>query len=408
MGYRIVTDRNAKSAKANPNGERRDYGVEGSAGLQLRVSATTKHWSLLCRRRGKQTRLPIGEYPAVSLAEARKLAAVKRNTDSATTDARKPLPDLLTFQMLADQWICRYAKLNRRSWIEAERMLVKNVCPAIGAIPVNLITRRDVINCAQVVLDRGAPILANRTQTLIGTIFRWAISEDYISNNPTFGLRKRTSEPSRDRVLNAEEIRRFWRGLDDDLLHESIADTLRLCLLTGQRSGEVYRAKKSEFENDVWQIPAEHTKNERPHRIPLSRATIEIVQRAFDRSPQSQFLFASPVKRDDRPMCKGAVTKAWIRVRPALGLDNTVHDLRRTFASLAGELGFDDFHVGLVLNHIGGRSKITSIYNRAQYEQNKRDVVEAVTRRIFEIVENRETPPDAKAGVSLSVIAQSP
>lgn len=379
-----------------------DYSVNGERGLRLRVTAdksgnVSKVWSLLYTRKsdGRRCRITLGEYPTMSLAKACEQSGAIRNevrTGSDPAKAAREEKQSLTFEKLAQRWLDRYAKKNRRSWSESDRVLRRDVFPAIGAMKAEAVTKRDVIACADAILDRGAPVLANRVQSLVGSIYAWGASEDLVEKNPTFGLRKRAVETSRDRHLSAKEICRFWDCLDGAKMHEGTADILRLCLLLGLRVNEVAQAAKAEIDLSagIWTIPSERTKNRRAHRLPIPAVSLAIIKRAFARQTHSRYLFPSPAKVTDEIMSNKAATKAWVRSRGTAELDNTVHDLRRTFASVAGELGFDDFHIGLVLNHLGERSKVTSIYNRAQYDPQKRSVLEAVERRLFEFIENPE------------------
>jgi integrase len=395
---KITSDRGCQAAKTNPDGSRRDYAIAASPGLQLRVTGGAKRWSLVYRRPSdsKQVRTVLGEYPAMGIAEARIMASDYRNRVTRDEDpmAQKLVHQrALTFEKLAQRWLDRYAKARRKSWAESERILKKDVLPMLGATKAEAVTKKDVLACADAILERGAPVLANRVLTLIGSIYAWGASEDLVEKNPTLGARKRAVEVSRERKLSAEEIRRFWHGLDDAKMHRETSDILRLCLLLGQRVNEIAQAPKAEFDlvAGVWEIAASRVKNKKQHRLPLPPAAVAILKAAFERAPHSALAFPSPAKVDDVMVTKGAVTKAWIRSRKALGIDDvTVHDLRRTFASLAGDLEFDDFAIGLVLNHSGARSKVTSIYNRAQYDENKRRVLEAVERRLFDIIEQRE------------------
>jgi integrase len=402
MGKSIATDRGAQAAKPDQDGKQLDYVVTGERGLRLRVTGdkagnVSKVWSLLYTRKsdGKRCRITLGAYPAMTLANARALAGAHRNDVFGGADparSKREEKRALTFESLALCWLESYAKKNRRSWPESERVLKKDVLPVLGAMKADAITKRDVIVCSNAILDRGAPVLANRVQSLIFTIFSWACGEDILDRNPLIGIRKRHEEASRERRLSDEEVRTFWQALDSAKMQPVTADVLRLCLLTGQRVNEIAQAPKAEFDlaAAVWNIPAARTKNGTPHRLPLPRRSIAILQAAFERSPCSAYAFPTPAKLTDSAMTLGAVGKAWIRSRADCGLDTTVHDLRRTFASFAGDLGLDDFHIGLVLNHLGGRSKVTSIYNRAQYDPQKRMVLEAVEHRLFEIIEGRE------------------
>ncbi len=247
-------------------------------------------------------------------------------------------------------------------------MLRHDILPRLGALKV------DVSAAVGVIVARGAGIQANRCLSLTRTIYFWGERNGYTNGNPAL-IDKPVQEEEGERTLNIAEIKTLWTSLDVfgenqefDLI---FIDILRLCLVLGQRVNEIAQAPKAEFDLDgaIWNILPSLTKNRRVHRLPLPGLTVTFLKNAFARTEQSAFVFKSPARFADHPLTDKAVSHAWRRVRGSIGLsDVTVHDLRRTFGSLAGDAGFDDFQVGLVLNHRSGRSKVTSIYNRSTYD----------------------------------------
>ena len=237
------------------------------------------------------------------------------------------------------------------------------------------ITRRDVREILDVIVDRKAPIMANRTLALARKVFNFGLERDLVESNPCHKIKPPAREGSRGRVLSDDEIRLLWAALDQE---ESagrylIAAFYRIRLLTAQRGREVLRIKWSDISQEpagvVWAIPSDITKNRRSHRVPLSPSVIDVVrdvgvrieedrQRANkwrekkgqpSRQP-SEWVFPSP--RGKAPMAN--TQKAFDRVRAACGHpDFTAHDLRRTAATrMTGELKIPRFTVGRVLNHL--------------------------------------------------------
>lgn len=395
----IATDREAQTAKAN-SGKPTDFSVKGAPGLRLRVMASGfKTWSFIFTRAtdGKKRRIRLGEYPVMGLKEAKTEAQRLHSEVSHGKDpsgARQEARGALTFAKLATDYIERHAKIRKRSWAEDERMLAHDLLPTLGHLRAEAVTKRDVL----AVLNEkahasGAGHMANRLRSLVLTIFNWGMGEDLVAINPAAGIKPRIQEVPRDRTLTDTEIMRFWRGLDDAAMTDGVRDILRLALLSGQRVNEIAGAEAAEFDwqRSLWTIPGARTKNKRSHMVPLSPLTLSMFSEAFARSNQQH---AFPARIGAGPIGEGAATRAWGRVRDALELSDVhIHDLRRTFATGLGDAGYDDFAIGLCLNHQGTRSAITGKhYNQATYMDKKRHLFEVWETRLLAIVDRRDAP----------------
>ena len=134
------------------------------------------------------------------------------------------------------------------------------------------------------------------------------------------------------------------------------------------------------------------TKNHRTHVVPLPDLAVDLIDKAIAvRTKDSRYVFSSP-RGEDQPVNPQALTRAFIRTREALGLDDMrPHDLRRTGATnLTGEaLGFSRFMLSKVLNHTsdtGNSAAVTSVYDQNEYLTEKRRALEAWSLRLLWIV----------------------
>jgi integrase len=415
MAKQLSTDRGCASAKPGPRGARVDYTVRGEHGLRLRVTgdktgAITRIWSLLYTRRsdGKKCRLTLGEYPALSLAEACRLAGRHRNEARDGRDPaaeRREAKQAMTFQDLAERWLERHAKVKKRSWPEDERMIRSNLLPALGLIKVDAVTKADVLRLVHAIMDRGASYQANRNLSLVRTIFNWGADHDLVQSNPALRIPMPAEEVERTRVLSHYEIPFFWSGIRSSPMTRPVQIALQLALGTGARINEILTARKAEFDlaESLWTIPGRRplpwekkpeggTKNKLDHVLPLSGMAVELVSEAATLAQNSEWLFPSPRGRGRLPVGEKAASRAWGRARDAMGLpDVHVHDLRRTFGTIAGSLGYKDFDVGVCLNHKTARGKITGIYNRFEYLPEKRQLVADVEACLIAIIEGRKS-----------------
>jgi integrase len=401
MAKLLSDDRACQSAKTGPNGARMDYGVKGFRGLRLRVSMNgkghvTRSWSLQYVRRSDSVRrrISLGLLDALPLAEAKEMARIRLGEvaaggDPASENRVTPAPSeaaapaITTFQDLATAWLATDPRPKSKG--ETERVLKRDIYPVLGTRPAKEVTKQDVSACVSAIAKR-APILSNRALSIIHAIYAWGERNRDFEYNPA-RIDKPAKERQRKRVLSLKEVKIFWLSLDR--LNPIFADILKLCLLLGQRVNEIAQAPKAEFDLEaaIWTIPGERTKNGHEHRLPLTAMALEIIQGAVARSPDSAFLFKSPARLADRRLDDKAVTHAWSDMRDTVGLgDVTVHDIRRTCATLAGQNGFDDFQIELVLNHRTGRSKTASIYNRAAYDEPKLEVLQAVQSAVSKAI----------------------
>jgi integrase len=194
---------------------------------------------------------------------------------------------------------------------------------------------------------------------------------------------------------------------------------LKLALLTGQRINELGLARKNEFDfgNHVWIVPGRREmpdgrkesgqKNKDDHHLPLTKEVEALLQKAMELSGWSEWLFPSPRpargkhEGEPPPIGETAISRAYRRSRERLGLpkdagedtssplaDTRPHDLRRTWSTIAGdELGYNDFDIGLVLNHKTSRGSVTgSVYNQARYMKQKMQIMTRVQKAILSVV----------------------
>ena len=251
------------------------------------------------------------------------------------------------------------------------------------------VSRRDVINLLDDITARGSPVSANRTLALVSAVYRWALAEDLLDTTPTLGIRPRIIEVPRNRILDADEIRQFWKGLEAAAMTESVKDILRLCLVTGQRVSEVAGAQLIEMDlgNSIWDLPGARTKNKRPNRVPLSSMAIEIIERNLG---ESECLFPSPTSTGH--IGPKAPMRALSRNRKHFDMEHfTAHDLRRSAASGMASIGIDRTTISAVLNHASADRSVTGqVYDRYSYEAEKRNALERWARRLTEIIEGKE------------------
>lgn len=368
-----LTDRMLRTLKTKRTQE--EFYDEGFAGGSFLVRITQRGRRTFCfayKRGRRNIRVSLGTYPALSLADARRMAQemaaqVAQGRDPAEEKRRRQLAqiaeDAQTFAVLAKDYMQRHATPKKResSVIEDQRIIDTYLLPVWRHTPYRSIKKADVAALLDsIAIQRKAPVMANRVHALISTILNFAVKKGLLPDdypNPCRNIDKH-KEQSRDRVLSDDEVRKLWKALER--FPEPKATIYRLILATCQRGGEVKQMQWKQIEDGIWTIPAEVTKNGKEQQLPLPSAVQEWVKQLKPLAGKSKFVFPARAK-------SGHVTwmqKANKRLRKASGLEFTPHDLRRTGATNLARLGVDDVIIAKILNHKWADRQVTSIYNR--------------------------------------------
>ena len=340
-----------------------------------------KSWVLFYRvqagpQKGRQRRYTLGQFPMLSLAEARAsaqtaLRGVELGADpaGAKQDAKSaPLPRVHTVEAITQEFIERYAKRNR-SWPETQRIFRKYVVPTWGERPIESITRPDVIALLDGVVAQGAPVQANRVLAAVRKLFNWCVERSLVPSNPAASVSAPTKEVQRERVLSDQELQALWQA--GDALGYPFGPMLRFLMVTGQRRDEVASMVWAhvDLEKALWTIPREITKADRAHEVPLSPLAVEILN-GLPRLGQT--VFSSGRVGDKR---FSGFSKAKARADSISDVsDWRLHDLRRTVGTGMASLGVPVSTISRVLNHAEGG--VTKIYNRYGYASEKRVALE--------------------------------
>ena len=352
-----------------------------------------KSWFFVYHNNRKARRLTLGRYPQMSLAdagvayaEARRALEHGNDPGASTVEKHLRLRAMPTIRELGEEYLEKHCRANKRSWYEDERIFQHDVLPIWRFRMASSITRADV----NVLLDEialRAPIQANRTFAFIRAMFRFAESRDYVPASPCHGVKARTKERTRDRVLEPAEIKDLWQGLDKPGISQTVRLAVKFLILTAQRTSEVVKGEWAEIDGAVWTLPGAKVKNGKPHRVPLSpeamRLMAEIIANAKKYRGGDRWLFPSP--RGERPIGPKSMDRALRRLR--IGGHVPVfrpHDLRRTAASHMTRLGIERLTVHKLLNH-SDRS-VTAIYDRYDYDEPKRRAVKVWGREVAETV----------------------
>ena len=370
------------------------FEVSDGKGLSIRITPNgSKTWVFRYQFNRVSRRMSLGNYPGVTLADAREshalaLQSVQRGIDPGlkAKQEKAKMKAAPTFEdLLIEFWEMELK--TAPSGKERKRLVEKDVLHTWGKRKVSSITRRDAVLLLDVVRKR-APVGANRLQGLLVRMFNFASERGIIEHSPLTGMR-RTQEHARARVLSDAEIKTLWSALD--LEHKEIDIyrptklALKMILLTGQRPGEVAGMQWEDIQEDWWIIPPENTKIREENRVPILPLVAGLIEDARVYSEGTPFVFASSYNQG-RPLTVRALSNAIRRHRPEIGITEsfTPHDLRRTLRTRLAELGVSDIVAEKLLGH--KLQGVLGIYNRHGYEDEKRHALEVWEKRLKAIV----------------------
>ena len=218
-----------------------------------------------------------GKDPARAKAAAR--AAARAETDKV--------------ERVVELFVERYAKPQTRDWRETERMLVKEIAGRWKGKRLSEITRAQVNQMLDVIVDRGTPIRANRVFAQFRKMCKWAIGRGIIERSPCEDVAAPSPENKRERVLDDLEIKLVWEAAT--ALDWPFGPIVKLLLLTGARRDEVAGMRWSELDLNArtWTIPSARSKNNRAHGIPLSDAAMAILESLPRIGDRVDFVFST-------------------------------------------------------------------------------------------------------------------
>lgn len=365
-------------------------------GLRVREGGS-RNWIFQYRQGAKQRRVSFGSASAVTVQAARDRAAklhaqVKLGHDPAGQKIESQARAVEVFgQILRPYLAHKKSALKPRSYLEVERHLLAHAKRLHGLQMAN-IDRRSIAALLTGIAAASGPTEANHVRASLSAFFGWAMREGLIEANPVIGTNRAVENSARSRVLNDSEIRKIWNSAGDD----DYGTIVKLLMLTGQRRDEIGGLRRSEIDLDkaLISLPAERTKNSRPHDIPLSPAALAIVEDWIQRGDDSrEYVFGrgkvgyqgwsnSKEILDQRMNEAGKAIPHW-----------TLHDLRRTTSTrMHDELGIAPHIVEAVLNHVSGhRAGVAGVYNRALYAKEKAIALARWAEHLASIIEGNRS-----------------
>jgi len=387
-GLSAQTVKNAKPK--NMEGVLKDQRYPDGGGLYLLATAKGgKVWRYNFSMESKKYIYFIGKYPALSLADARKMhtelkSKIAKGINPVIEKREKKIIKRKairnTFKDVAEDYLLlKKDSLADSTYVRYERALKRDFYPFIGAMPISKITRADLVSIATYVQQRGALETAHRYLNLCNQIWKYALQFDKVEHNivgdidKTIALKKFTNTKYKT-ITEPKRIGELLRAMDDYKGSFTTRHLLRLLPYVFVRSANIREAVWSEFDlkKKMWTIPASKMKSGIEHKLPLPTQAVKILEEVGLYTHDAKYVFHSPLSRT-RPLTDVAVSSALKRLD--FGDEIVPHGFRAMFSTIANEHGKDRDVIEALLSHVE-KDKVRGAYNRAEYVEKKKEVVQ--------------------------------
>lgn len=389
-----LTELTLKQFKAGSS--RIDYFDETLRGFGVRISGTVKTYFLMHGPAEARVRTGLGRADVVRLADAReaakKLLAAQTLSVQLTTTRDEPKIEAVAEIGTRLEWIVvsfldRWEKPRNRSWRDTDRIFALHVIPKWQGRQLATLTRKEIIEHLNSIVDDGAPIGANRVLAHLRKMLNWAVDQSLLEVNPSSRIKAPSPENKGTRDLQPQEVITVWEACRR--LGYPFGSYIQFLLLTAQRRTEtaIMQWPHMSHNEQLWTIPPENNKGNRTHLVPLSPQALAILTPL---PRQGDYLFSStggmtPIsgfskfKKKLDKLLVALAEEGFTPVDPF-----TIHDLRRTAGTLMGMLAINRFVQDRVMNHVD--NSLQGRYDRWAYLPEKRDALDKIGQYLETLV----------------------
>lgn len=402
--------KNSTKWSGTPAGDKHGDGF----GLYLHVKATGKYWRMNYRITGKQKTLALGVYPAVSLAQARKLRTAARellaqgiDPSAAKQEEReaKKLEAVNTFELVARE----FHQVKADGWSEGHaikwlRMNELYLFPELGKLPIDTIKPPALLKALRKVEAKGILSTAQDLQQMAGQVFRYGVQTGRCERDIAADL-KGALKPHVARhfsaVLDPVKAGELLRAIDGYSGSTVTRAALKLAALVFQRPGNVRAMEWAwvDLEQAMVTVPAESMKrtkadkiNGKPHLIPLATQAVELLRELQPLTGRSRYVFPG-ARSLARPMSNNTMNAALKRLD--FGTDDHVsHGFRAMARTMIAERlhGIPDALVEAQLGH-GKSGPLGAAYDRAEYLEQRRLMMQTWSDYLDKLRQGAEVIP---------------
>ncbi len=396
----MLTDTQIRNLKSI--GKPKKYADSG--GLYLYISKTgSKLWRMAYRFNNKEKLLSFGEYPIVSLKDARakrddakKLLANGIDPSRHKREMKQAVltEEANTFEDVVLEWHETQTVHTTEKDRERKLNMLKNyLFPTLQKRPISQITAQELLQLVKPLEKAGKVLTAHRVMQYCAMVFRYGIATGRVTRNIVADLRgaiRPHKKQHRATITSAEKIGILLNKLDNYHGYFQVKCALRLFPLVFVRSAELTHAQWSEFHftTQEWHIPAERMKMRQTHIVPLASQTLAILEELHDVTGNSLYLFPSS-KSTKKPISETTALRA-LRI---LGYDKDemcIHGFRAMASTLLNEQGFNRDWIERQLAH-KEKDNVRIAYNHAQYLPQRHEMMQSWANYLDEVKEKYST-----------------
>ncbi len=379
-----LTDKACKNAQPHEKPRK----MADGKGLYLEVRPNGgKYWRFKYRIGGKEKRISLGVYPETSLKEARiacdeaRKQVIQGNDPSFLRQEAKSqqiLDATNSFESVAREWFSmQQAKWSPKHAAKIINWLEKDVFPYLGAMQINEIKPKKMLETIKRIESRGALDVAKRILHVCNQVFKYAVIFERIEYNPAADLHGalQAAPPVKHRAHLAEsELPEFLNLLEDYEGEEQTKLALKLKLLTLLRTSELRAGTWDEIDwsKREWHIPAERMKMKRPHVVPLTNQALAILDQLRKMNGNRKHIFPNHQK----PVTYiSENTMLFAMYRMGYHSRATPHGFRSTASTIMNEKGFRSDIIEAQLSHVEN-NKSRAAYNKAEYLDDRHEMMQ--------------------------------
>lgn len=364
------------------------YRVADTNGLCIEVRPTgAKLWRYRYRYNGKASMAQLGQYPAVSLADARaerdRMRALLVGGSNPTTVARIERAAKMertenTFGVIATELLEKRTREGLGAGtVKREKRLIEKDLAGIAGLPITLITAPMLLKELRKLENRGVVETAHRARGHVGLVFRYAIATGRATYNPAPDLAGALEQPQKRHFASVTEpakIGDLLRALYGYQGTPVVMAALKLAPLVFVRPGELRQARWADIdlEGAEWRYTASKTGT--PHIVPLSTQVMEILRELHPLTGRGEYVFPG-VRSPRRPMSENTITAA-LRYLGFDGDTMTGHGFRAMARTVLDEvLGYRPDYIEHQLAH-AVRDPNGRAYNRTAHLSERRKMMQ--------------------------------
>jgi integrase len=357
-----------------PEKGQRTYFDDTISGFGVRISQAGSR-SFILELHNPRKFITIGRYGIITLAQAREKAKTILAERQLGIAGEEPS---ITYGQALKIFLDAYQR-KPSTRHETERLLTRHFS-SLASRPLSKIKAGDVA----AITDALKPSEGKHALTAAKTFFRWCASREYVADDRISRLRSLRTGEGRERVLDVEELRRV---LSEAELSGNFGMVVQLLILTGQRRGQIahLRGELIDRENRTITWPGELMKGNRTHTIPYGDGTAVLLRTM----PETGLFFPS---KKGEPFNNWGMSKLNFDRRCPLP-HWTLHDLRRTYATIMASLGIAPHVIERLLDHRTGTiSGVAAIYNRHHFMPEMRAATERYEAHIVTLTRRGALP----------------